>query len=374
MLTDNQRTRYSRHLSLPGFTEVHQERLAGSSVLVIGAGGLGSSAILYLAAAGVGRIGLVDDDYVDVSNLQRQIIHDEAAIGKSKAHSAAARATALNSACTVDIQPVRLNASNAVSIFGDYELVIDGSDNLPTRYLANDACRIVGIPLIYGSVFRSEGQLSVFGYDGGPCYRCLFPTPPPPDLVQSCESAGVLGVVPGLVGIQQASEAIKIITGLGEVQAGHLVVFDCFSNEYRKLRIRKNEDCPVCSVQASSIELVDYELFCGIRPVPLITATEVVNLLADERARPFLLDVREDHERQLSNIGGVHIPMSELRSRVNELPDRVLTRPMVVYCRSGVRSANAVRIIQVEDDDPVFSLDGGLVEWKQQIDPAFVVD
>ncbi|NNE33742.1 MAG: molybdenum cofactor biosynthesis protein MoeB, partial [Rhodothermales bacterium] len=343
--------------------------LRSSSVVVIGAGGLGSPVLLYLVAAGFGKVGIVDDDRVNLSNLQRQVIHDESSIGQLKTDSAAARLRALNSDCTIVAHSDRLSTNNAVALIESYDIVIDGTDNLPTRYLVNDACIRTGRPLVHGSVFRFEGQVSVFGLDDGPCYRCLFPTPPPPDLVPTCEAAGVLGVVPGIVGMYQATEAIKIATGLGKSLSGRLLLIDSLSNEHTQLELIANPNCPTCSVPKDSIVLMDYTAFCGsFGEIRLMNTKELADRINVEVPTTLLLDVREANERMEGHLGGIHIPLGELRLRLNEITERVSNEDLVVYCRSGVRSADAARIIQRTGITSVYSLDGGLLAWNADMD------
>lgn len=372
-LTSAESERYSRHLSLPGFDPSHQEALKNASVLVVGAGGLGAPVLLYLAAAGVGRIGIIDDDRVELSNLQRQVVHSETDLGRHKAESAAESVHALNSSCKVDVHLTRLDSSNAIELVGQYDLVVDGTDNLPTRYLTNDACVLTGRPLIYGSVFRFEGQVSVFGVIGGPCYRCLFPTPPPPELVPSCEAAGVLGIVPGLIGMYQASEAIKVICNLGKPMSGRLLMIDLLSNRQRQLVIERDPACPLCGDQPTITQLDNYEIFCGYAVESLINPSELDTLLRNDSRGVLLVDVRENDERAAGNIGGVHICLGSLENGIGDLAAVAEGKHVVFYCRSGGRSGTAARIASRAGIKNVLSLDGGLKAWKRDVDPDVVV-
>ncbi len=361
--------RYARHLTLPGFGIAGQERLAASRVLVIGAGGLGSPAALYLAAAGVGTIGLVDDDLVDVSNLQRQIVHDTASIGRSKTGSARARLADLNPDVEVVEHNFRLTGDNAVELVGDYHIVIDGSDNFPTRYLVNDACVLAGVPLVYGSIFRFEGQLSVFAAPGGPCYRCLFAEPPAPELVPSCVDAGVLGVLPGIIGSMQALEAIKWLTGLGEPAVGRLLMFDALTLKLREIALRRDPGCAVCGDNPSITAPIDYEEFCGVKtgPVETIDAMKLKAALNGE-VPPVLIDVREPWEFELAHIpGSVSIPGHQLPARLSELG---ADNDLVVVCLQGTRSESAAALLARSGFGRVRVLDGGLEAWGREVDPA----
>ncbi len=374
-LTPDERYRYSRHRALPGFEEFHQLRLRNSSVLVVGAGGLGSPVLLYMASSGFGKIGIVDNDVVDASNLQRQVIHSESDLGRKKTESAADSLHLLNGSCRVNVHSTRLSSANAMTIVGEYDIVVDGSDNLPTRYLVNDVCVRLSKPLVYGSVFRFEGQVSVFNYENGPCYRCLFPSPPPPELVPTCETAGVLGVVPGIVGLYQANEAIKIATGLGTSLSGKLEMFDFQSNDHNSFSVTRNPKCPTCGDEATDMPLMDFEAFCaGSARVPLLSAQELQSMMLADDQTIVMLDVRDQEERRAGHIGGLHIPIQELRQRLSELPANSDGEVIVVYCRSGQRSATGARLInEFAQNRPVFSLDGGLVAWKASVDPTIVV-
>ena len=366
--------RYARHLTLPQLGEAGQVRLASSRVLLVGAGGLGSPAALYLAAAGVGTIGVVDDDVVDESNLQRQVLHGTSAIGRPKLESARARLADLNPLVEIEPHPVRLTAANALDIVRRYDVVVDGSDNFPTRYLINDACVLTGRPDVYGAIYRFEGQVSVFAAEGGPCYRCLFRDPPPPELVPSCEDAGVLGVVPGVVGSLQALEAIKLLAGIGEPLVGRLLLFDGLKGSTREMPLSRDPECPVCGQAPTVTELIDYDAFCGLaakdepvsRPENL-SAADLAAWLADP-APPVLVDIREDWEWNMSHIEGArHVPMSQWPGRVNELPKDT---PVVLYCRSGQRSARALQFLHQMGYDQVSHLAGGILAWADDVDES----
>lgn len=366
--------RYARHVILPEVGETGQLRIKAGRVLLVGAGGLGSPAALYLAAAGVGTLGIVDDDVVDESNLQRQILHGTSAVGSQKTVSAEARVRDLNPHVAVEPYPTRLTAANAREIISAFDVVVDGSDNFPTRYLVNDACVLEGKPDVYGAILRFEGQASVFGAHGGPCYRCLFRDPPPPELVPSCEEAGVIGVIPGIVGTLQALEVIKLLTGTGTPLVGRLLVIDGLSTSFRELTLQRDPHCPVCGTHPTVTELIDYEVFCGGAATPSteadgyeITPGELAKRLADG-ARPALIDVREAWEWQIGYIeGALHIPLGELPTRVGSLDK---TRPIVTYCHHGVRSLTAVRILWGAGFRNVRSLRGGIDAWAKEVDGA----
>ncbi len=362
--------RYSRHLLLPEVGIEGQARLGAARVLLIGAGGLGSPAALYLAAAGVGTIGLVDFDAVDVTNLQRQIMHGTATIGRPKLESASARLADLNPHVTVVPHAVRLSSENARGIIAGYDVVVDGTDNFPTRYLVNDACVLEGKPLVYGSIFRFDGQASVFDAARGPCYRCLYPEPPPPGLVPSCAEGGVLGVLPGIIGSIQALEAIKLVLGIGEPLVGRLVLVDALRFRIRELQLRKDPECPVCGLTPSVTELIDYEAFCGIPPAPEaeteIDALALVRELGSDRP-PVLLDVREPHEWEIAHVeGATLIPLGELPARLGELESH---RPIVTYCHRGVRSQRARELLAGAGFGGVRSLAGGIDAWARDVEP-----
>src|SRR5579864_4642305 len=323
-----------------------QLKLKRARVLTIGTGGLGAPLGLYLAAAGVGHLGLVDFDVVDSSNLQRQVTFTTADVGKAKSEAAKERLSALNPMIDIKSYEARLTSENALDLFRDYDIIVDGTDNFPTRFLVNDACLLLGKPNVYGSIFRFEGQATVFGYPGGPCYRCLYPEPPPPGLVPSCAEGGVLGVLPGIVGSIQAMETIKLILGRGEPLVGRLLLFDALAMRFRELKLKRNPDCPVCGAHPTITKLIDYAEFCGVRgeeaPAPASTVPEItpreLKARLDRGDNLFILDVREPHEYQICNIGGYLIPLGDLSKRVNELDS---SREIVAHCRSGKRSAEA---------------------------------
>ncbi len=366
--------RYSRHLIMPEVGMEGQLRLKAAKVLCVGAGGLGSPLALYLAAAGVGTLGLVDFDVVDFTNLQRQILHSTADVGRKKLDSAAESIAALNPQVEVRKFETKLTSANALEIFRQFDIVADGTDNFPTRYLVNDACVLTGKPNVYGSIFRFEGQASVFATREGPCYRCLYPEPPPPGLVPSCAEGGVLGILPGLVGVIQATETIKLILGSGEPLIGRLLLVDALGMNFRQLRLRKNPECPACGPRPSITALLDYNEFCGIRgeEAPVATAgipemqVEELKRRLDAKEDLFILDVREPHEYQICNLGGTLIPLGELQRRVNELDS---SREIVAHCRSGKRSADAVAFLQQAGFRKVYNLAGGILAWADRIDP-----
>lgn len=357
--------RYGRHILLPEVGMEGQKRLKSAKVLLVGAGGLGSPAALYLAAAGVGTIGIVDFDSVDLSNLHRQIIHGTEDIGRSKLDSAEDAMRSVNPHVRVNKYAERLTSENALDILCDYDIVVDGTDNFPTRYLVNDACVLLGIPNMYGSIFRFDGQATVFCVKGGPCYRCLYPEPPPPGTVPSCAEGGVLGVLPGLVGLVQATEAVKWILGIGESLMGRLVMYDALAMSFREVRIRRDPDCPVCGDQPTVKELIDYEQFCGI-PAGFEKEISVSDLRTMQGSSDdfVLLDVREQDEFDADRIpGSVLIPLGEVADRINEL-DR--NRPIVVHCRSGMRSAKACSILRDNGFTKVSNLKGGILAWQSE--------
>ncbi len=368
-LSSEEIRRYSRHLILPEFGARGQKRLKASRVLVVGAGGLGSPAALYLAAAGVGTVGLVDFDVVDLSNLQRQVLHGTPDVGRHKLESAAQRLNALNPEVKLEPHALRLSAENALSLISQYELVLDGTDNFATRYLINDACVLTGKPNVSASVFRFEGQLSVFCAKDGPCYRCLYPEPPPPGLAPGCGEGGVLGIVPGVIGTLQATEAIKILAGLGEPLIGRLLTFDALEMSFRKFNVKKDPLCPVCGPSPSITALIDYEQFCGTRPPPPGTVRDVSpRWLFENRHEVLLVDVREPGEREINELpGSISMPLGELTSRFNELP---ANRDLVIYCKVGERSARAVEYLLTVGFQRVFNLEGGIERWREEIDEA----
>jgi len=367
--------RYSRHLIMPEVGMDGQLKLKQAKVLCIGTGGLGAPLGLYLAAAGVGRIGLVDFDVVDSTNLQRQVLFGTSDVGKPKIQAAADRLRNLNPDIRIDTFETHLSSENALDILKDYDIVVDGTDNFPTRYLVNDACVILGKPNVYGSIFRFEGQITIFGYPDGPCYRCLYPEPPPPGLVPSCAEGGVLGVLPGIVGTIQAAETLKLIIGKGEPLVGRLLLFDALAMKFRELKLRKNPDCPVCGTHPTQTKLIDYAEFCGIRGEEApVTATNVPEITPrDLKARLdrgddlYILDVREPHEYQICNIDGHLIPLGELARRVNELDS---SREIVAHCRSGKRSAEAVQFLQKAGFRKIWNLKGGILAWSDEVDPS----
>jgi adenylyltransferase/sulfurtransferase len=380
-LTNDERQRYARHLILPDVGPEGQRKLKASSVLLVGAGGLGSPLALYLAAAGVGRIGLVDFDVVDASNLQRQLLHGTKDVGRPKLESARDRIHDVNPHVQVDLHPVRLTSENALGIIEQYDVVADGTDNFPTRYLVNDACILTGTPNVYGSIFRFEGQVSVFCTPEGPSYRCLYEEPPPPGLVPSCAEGGVLGVLPGLVGTIQATETIKLLLGIGEPLIGRLLLIDTLAMDFRTLRVRRNPDWVVGAPHPTVTELVDYEAFCGLptptsngassmseSDIPEITVTELKAQI-DRDERPFLLDVRKPNEVEIASIGGTLIPVGELEDRIDEL-EAHRDEDFVVYCRSGARSAKAVQILREHGFTGPVNLKGGVLAWSDEIDPS----
>jgi molybdopterin/thiamine biosynthesis adenylyltransferase/rhodanese-related sulfurtransferase len=374
-LSNEEIRRYSRHLILPEFGMEGQRKLKQGSVLLIGTGGLGSPLALYLAAAGVGHIGLVDFDIVDESNLQRQIIHGTSTLGIRKTESAKMRLRDLNPHIDIATYDVQITSENAFDLIRPYDVIVDGTDNFPTRYLTNDACVMLGKPNVYGSIFRFEGQATVFlPKHGGPCYRCLYPEPPPPGLVPSCAEGGVLGVLPGVVGTIQATEAIKLLTGIGEPLIGRLLLYDALAMRFRELKLRRNPDCPVCGDHPTVTELIDYQQFCGISPEEAhrdatieMTPAEVADWLHSDNP-PYLLDVREPNEWEICHIpGAVRISVNELAERMNELDSAV---EMVVYCRSGVRSARAVELLRQAGFRKVKNMAGGILRWSDEVDPS----
>ena len=374
-LSNEEISRYSRHLILPEFGMDGQRRLKEGSVLLIGTGGLGSPLALYLAAAGVGRIGLVDFDVVDESNLQRQIVHGTGTLGVRKTESAKRRLADLNPLVEVTTYEAQITSENALAIMRPYDVIVDGTDNFPTRYLTNDASVMLGKPNVYGSIFRFEGQATVFyPKDGGPCYRCLYPEPPPPGLVPSCAEGGVLGVLPGVIGTIQATEAIKLLAGIGETLVGRLMLYDALSMRFRELKLRRNPACPVCGEHPSVTELIDYEQFCGIVPEPAhadstleITPAQAAEWL-NSSDPPFLLDVREANEWEIGRLpGATRISVHELQARMNELDT---AREMVVYCRSGVRSGRAVEMLKAAGFRKVKNMTGGILRWSDDVDPS----
>jgi sulfur-carrier protein adenylyltransferase/sulfurtransferase len=367
--------RYSRHLIMPEVGMEGQLKLKQAKVLCIGTGGLGAPLGLYLAAAGVGRLGIVDFDVVDCTNLQRQVLFGTSDVGRPKITAAADRLRNLNPEIQIDAIETRLTSENAMELFRDYDIIVDGTDNFPTRYLVNDACVILGKPNVYGSIFRFEGQITIFGYPDGPCYRCLYPEPPPPGLVPSCAEGGVLGVLPGIVGTIQAAETLKLIIGKGQPLVGRLLLFDALAMKFRELKLRKNPDCPVCGTHRTVTKLIDYAEFCGIRGeeapstvtnIPEITPKDLKARL-DRGDDLYILDVREPHEYQICNINGHLIPLGELPRRVHELDS---SREIVAHCRSGKRSADAVQFLQKAGFRKIWNLKGGILGWSDDVDPS----
>ncbi len=368
--------RYSRHLILSEVGMEGQQKLKAAKVLCIGAGGLGSPVAMYLAAAGVGTIGIVDFDSVDLSNLQRQILHGTSDVGRSKLASARDTLHNLNPHVNVITHEVALSSANALELFRGYDVVVDGTDNFPTRYLVNDACVLLGIPNAYGSIFRFEGQASVFGAKDGPCYRCLYPEPPPPGLVPSCAEAGVLGILPGLIGTIQATETVKIILGMGQTLAGRFLIYDAMKMRFRELTLRKDPDCPVCGAHPTVTALIDYDQFCGVAPAQTATPASdmsdmtVLELKAriDAGTAPFILDVRETQEYQINRIdGSTLIPLGELPARVGELDPEA---EIVCQCKLGGRSAKAAAFLRQQGFTNVHNLTGGITAWVEQVDPT----
>src|SRR5688572_29008925 len=379
-LSQQELLRYSRHLILPNVELAGQRRLKAARVLIVGAGGLGSPVALYLAAAGVGTLGLVDFDDVDVTNLQRQLLHGTKDVGRPKLTSASVRLRDVNPYVHVEPYETRLTSANALEIIREYDLVVDGTDNFATRYLTNDACVLLDKPNVYGSIFRFEGQASVFAAADGPCYRCLFPEPPPPGLVPSCAEGGVLGVLPGIIGVIQATEAVKLIMGIGEPLIGRFLIYDALRMRFRELKLRKDPECPVCGTNPTVTKLIDYEQFCGLRPEPAqaqtsgaavsdweITPVELKKKM-DTGEAPFVLDVREPNEYQINRIqGSTLIPLGELPRRYQELPR---DREIVAHCKMGGRSAKAMEFLKTVGFTNVKNLKGGILEWVDKVDPS----
>jgi len=395
-LSNDEITRYSRHLILPDVGIEGQQKLKAAKVLCVGTGGLGSPLALYLAAAGIGTIGLVDFDVVDASNLQRQIIHSTADVGRPKIDSAADKLKALNPYVNIVKHETMLTSANALDILKDYDVIADGTDNFQTRYLVNDACVLLGKPNAYASIFRFEGQASVFGAPDGPCYRCLYPEPPPPGLVPSCAEGGVLGILPGLLGVIQATETIKLILAIGEPLIGRLLLVDALGMSFRTLKLRKNPDCPVCGTHPTVTELIDYNQFCGIAPpteanqtlevsasgltgdgvsalpevegVPQLPVTELKRKL-DAHEDIFVLDVREPHEYKIVNNGGHLLPLGDLPSRIAQI-EQYRDRPVAVLCRSGARSQKASVFLKMAGFENVQNVSGGILAWADKVDPT----
>jgi sulfur-carrier protein adenylyltransferase/sulfurtransferase len=372
-LSNEEIARYSRHLIMPEVALDGQKKLKQARVLTIGAGGLGSPLALYLAAAGVGTIGIVDFDVVDESNLQRQIIHGTSDLGRPKLESARDRIQDINPNVEVETFEEPLSSENALEIFEDFDVVVDGTDNFPTRYLVNDASVLTGKPNVYGSIFRFEGQASVFYAEEGPCYRCLYPEPPPPGLVPSCAEGGVLGILPGAIGTIQATETVKLILGIGEPLIGRLLLYDALGMRFREMKLRKDPTCPVCGEDPTVTELIDYQEFCGIPQadaqadeVPEITVEELKEKL-DNGSKVSVLDVREPHEYEVANLSGRLIPLGELPERLVEL-DKDET--FAVHCKTGGRSARAVKLLREAGFENVYNVKGGITAWSEEIDPS----
>jgi adenylyltransferase/sulfurtransferase len=376
-LTIDEVRRYSRHLIIPDVAMAGQKRLKNARVLCIGAGGLGSPALMYLAAAGVGTLGIIDFDVVDESNLQRQIIHGQRDIGRSKAQSARDSVLEINPLVTVNLHEQRLDAANVMEIFADYDLLVDGTDNFATRYLVNDACVLLHKPYVWGSIYRFDGQASVFWADHGPCYRCLYPEPPPPGMVPSCAEGGVLGVLCGSVGAIQVTEAIKLLTGIGEPLLGSLMVYDALEMEYRKIKVRKDPDCAVCGEHPTVTELIDYEAFCGVVSDEAqqaaigstITAAELKDLLDSDKP-VYLVDVREPAEFEIVSIpGATLIPKDEIL-RGDALASLPQDKQIVMYCKTGVRSAETLAAVKNAGFQDAVHVQGGVTAWVNQVDPS----
>jgi sulfur-carrier protein adenylyltransferase/sulfurtransferase len=374
-LSNEEIARYSRHLIMPEVALDGQKKLKQARVLTIGAGGLGSPLAMYLAAAGIGTIGIVDFDVVDESNLQRQIIHGTSDLGRPKLESARERIEDINPNVDVETFGEPLSSENALEIFEDFDVIVDGTDNFPTRYLVNDASVLTGKPNVYGSIFRFEGQASVFYAEEGPCYRCLYPEPPPPGLVPSCAEGGVLGILPGAIGTIQATETVKLILGIGEPLIGRLLLYDALSMRFREMKLRKDPSCPVCGENPTVTELIDYQEFCGIPQagtraqadeVPEITVGELKEKL-DNGQNVSVLDVRDPHEYEVANIGARLIPLSELPERLIEL-DR--NENFAVHCKTGSRSARAVKLLEEAGFQNVYNVKGGITAWSEEIDPS----
>lgn len=378
-LTQDQINRYSRHLLLPEVGVEGQEKICDSKVLLIGTGGLGSPLALYLAAAGVGNLGMIDFDVVDFSNLQRQVAHGESTVGKLKVDSAKARIADLNSSINVTTYNTRLSSENVMEIFADYDIIVDGTDNFPTRYLASDACVLLKKPYIYGCILRFEGQASVFDSRVGPCYRCLYPEPPPPGMVPSCAEGGVLGILPGIVGLIQANEVIKLVLGVGESLVGRLLLFDALSMKFKEMKLRKDPSCPICGDNPTITALIDYEEFCGILPVEDSAAdlekeiaVEEVKQMLDKKHAFKLIDVREPSEYDICKIeGATLIPLGDIEAKDTALlnglnPDEEI----VLHCKAGVRSMKALKALEEMGFRNLKSMRGGINEWSDKVDSS----
>ena len=373
-LSKDEILRYSRHLIMPEVGMEGQLKLKDASVLLVGTGGLGAPLALYLAAAGIGRIGLVDFDVVDYTNLQRQVIHGTKDVGRRKIDSAIESMRDINPFVRLDRYETALSSENALEILKDYDYIVDGTDNFPTRYLVNDACVLLKKPNVYGSVFRFEGQATIFAYPGGPCYRCLYPEPPPPGLVPSCAEGGVLGILPGIIGLVQATETVKLILGIGQPLVGRLMLYDALAMKFRELKLRRDPDCPACGDHPTITKLIDYQQFCGIpqhqEPAPVTGEIDAVELKAKlDRGDNFtLIDVREPHEFQICRIpGSTLIPLGDLPKRLNELD---LSAEYVMHCKMGGRSAKAVELMKQSGFRNVINMTGGITAWSDKVDPA----
>jgi len=374
-LSNDEIARYSRHLIMPEVALDGQKTLKAAKVLTVGTGGLGSPLALYLAAAGIGTLGIVDFDVVDESNLQRQILHGTSDVGRPKVESARDKIKDINPNVEVVVHEEALTSENALEIFADYDVIVDGTDNFPTRYLVNDACVLLGKPNVYGSIFRFEGQASVFYAEEGPCYRCLYPEPPPPGLVPSCAEGGVLGILPGAIGTIQATEIVKLILGIGEPLIGRLLLYDALGMSFREMKLRKDPNCPVCGENQTVTELIDYQEFCGIpqanaaeqaNGVPEITVQDLKAKL-DDGEDINVLDVREPHEYEVANIGVRLIPLGELPQRLAELDQ---SENFAIHCKTGGRSARAVKLLQDTGFQNVYNVKGGITAWSEEIDPS----
>jgi len=372
-LSNDEILRYSRHLIIPEVGIEGQKKLKAAKVLLVGAGGLGAPLGLYLAAAGVGKIGLVDFDVVDFTNLQRQVIHSTKDVGRNKIDSAAEKMLAINPNVRIVKHEVALTSENALDIIKDYDYVVDGTDNFPTRYLVNDACVLLNKPNIYGSIFRFEGQSTVFAYEGGPCYRCLYPEPPPPGLVPSCAEGGVLGILPGTIGLIQATETVKLILGIGESLVGRLLLYDALTMRFRELKLRKNPECPMCGEHRTITKLIDYHQFCGVpAQEPKVTEGEIevteVKAKLDRGDNFVLIDVREPHEYKIASIPGAKlVPLGEVPKRLDEFDKNA---DIVIHCKSGMRSAKACGILKQAGFQHVRNMKGGILAWSDQVDPG----
>ncbi|MZG30474.1 MAG: molybdopterin-synthase adenylyltransferase MoeB [Nitrospinae bacterium] len=378
-LTQDQINRYSRHLLLPEVGVEGQEKICNARVLLIGTGGLGSPLALYLAAAGVGHLGLIDFDVVDLSNLQRQVAHGESTVGKLKVDSAKDRIADLNSSINVTTYNTRLSSENVMEIFADYDIIVDGTDNFPTRYLASDACVLLKKPYIYGCILRFEGQASVFDSRVGPCYRCLYPSPPPPGLVPSCAEGGVIGILPGIVGLIQANEVVKLILGAGDPLVGRLLLFDALSMKFREMKLRKDPSCPICGDNPTITELIDYEQFCGILPVEesasdaeMEIGVEQVKQMLDSKHTFKLIDVREPSEYDICKIeGATLIPLGDIEARDTSLLNGLNPNDeIVLHCKAGVRSMKALKALEEMGFSNLKSMRGGISEWSEKIDSS----